>query len=49
MDADGLLDLLRRLQAEGVRYILVGGQAVRLNGFVRATEDIPRPSTTAGA
>ncbi|GHC82170.1 hypothetical protein GCM10007320_25110 [Pseudorhodoferax aquiterrae] len=40
MDADGLLDLLRRLQAEGVQYILVGGQAVRLNGFVRATEDI---------
>jgi hypothetical protein len=23
-----------------VQYILIGGQAVRLNGFVRATEDI---------
>ena len=40
MGADPLLDLLARFQAEGVRYILVGGQAVRLNGFVRATEDI---------
>ena len=40
MDQDVLLDLLRRFQAEGVAYILVGGQAVRLNGFVRATEDI---------
>lgn len=40
MDADALLGLLRRFQAEGVQYILVGGQAVRLNGFVRATEDI---------
>ena len=40
MDKDALLMLLQRFQAEGVRYILVGGQAVRLNGFVRATEDI---------
>ena len=40
MGADPLLDLLARFQAEGVQYILVGGQAVRLNGFVRATEDI---------
>lgn len=39
-DEDGLLKLLRRFQAEGVQYVLVGGQAVRLNGFVRATEDI---------
>jgi len=38
--ADDLLHLLRRLQEEGVEYILVGGHAVRLNGFVRATEDI---------
>lgn len=35
-----LLELLRRLHEEGARYILVGGQAVRLNGFVRATEDV---------
>lgn len=40
MDQDGLLKLLARFQAEGVQYVLVGGQAVRLNGFVRATEDI---------
>ena len=37
---DALLDLLRRFQDEGVQYVLVGGQAVRLTGFVRATEDI---------
>jgi hypothetical protein len=35
-----LLHLLRRFQNEGVRYVLVGGQAVRLNGFLRNTEDI---------
>ena len=42
-----LLRLLDRFQAEGVQYILVGGQAVRLNGFLRATEDIdiPLPSS----
>ena len=40
MGSDPLLDLLARFQAEGVQYTLIGGQAVRLNGFVRATEDI---------
>ena len=40
MDQDALLGLLARFQVEGVQYVLVGGQAVRLNGFVRATEDI---------
>ncbi|HSW17133.1 MAG TPA: hypothetical protein VLJ86_07900 [Ramlibacter sp.] len=40
MDHDALLKLLRRFQAEGVQYVLIGGHAVRLNGFVRATEDI---------
>ena len=40
MGADPLLKLLARFQDEGVQYILIGGQAVRLNGFVRATEDI---------
>jgi hypothetical protein len=40
MTEDSLLKLLARFQAEGVQYLLVGGQAVRLNGFVRATEDI---------
>ena len=37
---DLFLELLRRFQQEGVDYVLVGGQAVRLNGFVRATEDV---------
>ena len=37
---DPLLRLLARLGDEGVEYVLVGGQAVRLHGFVRATEDI---------
>ena len=40
MQPDVLLDLLRRFQEEGVRYVLVGGHAVRLNGFTRNTEDI---------
>lgn len=40
MTDDVLLDLLRRFQEAGVQYILVGGHAVRLNGFTRATEDI---------
>jgi hypothetical protein len=35
-----LLKLLQRFQEEGVHYVLVGGQAVRLNGFLRNTEDI---------
>lgn len=38
--SDQLLHLLRRFHEEGVRYILVGGHAVRLNGFLRNTEDI---------
>ena len=40
MQPDALLDLLRRFQDEGVRYVLVGGHAVRLNGYSRNTEDI---------
>ena len=40
MPPDALLELLRRFHAEGVQYVLVGGHAVRLNGFVRSTEDI---------
>ena len=40
MNPDALLYLLRRFQAEGVAYVLVGGHAVRLNGFNRNTEDI---------
>lgn len=37
---DLLLKLLARFKEEGVEYVLVGGQAVRLNGFLRATEDV---------
>jgi hypothetical protein len=37
---DPLLRLLGRFREEGVEYVLIGGQAVRLNGFMRATEDI---------
>ncbi len=37
---DPLLKLLLRFKEEGVEYVLVGGQAVRLNGFLRATEDV---------
>ena len=40
MNPDALLALLQRFQAEGVAYVLVGGHAVRLNGFTRNTEDI---------
>lgn len=40
MNDDSLLRLLRRFQEEGVEYVLVGGHAVRLNGFTRSTEDI---------
>ena len=37
---DPLLTLLGRFRDEGVEYVLVGGQAVRLNGYLRATEDV---------
>ena len=37
---DLLLKLLARFEEERVEYVLVGGQAVRLNGFLRATEDV---------
>jgi hypothetical protein len=40
MTPDPLLHLLQRFHDEHVEYVLVGGQAVRLNGFLRATEDI---------
>lgn len=39
-EADPLLRLLAGFGREGVEYVLVGGQAVRLNGFLRATEDV---------
>jgi hypothetical protein len=48
---DPLLRLLSRLRDEKVEYVLVGGQAVRLNGYLRATEDVDllvRPSRLNG-
>jgi hypothetical protein len=30
---DSLFGLIARLRDEGVEYVLVGGQAVQLNGF----------------
>jgi hypothetical protein len=35
-----LLSLCKALNAEGVRYALIGGFAVILHGFVRATKDV---------
>ena len=43
---DPVLDLLQRFQQEGVEYVLVGGQAVRLNGFCEHGSFIGR--TTPG-
>jgi hypothetical protein len=39
-ELEDLLELCKALNAEGVRYILIGGFAVILHGFVRATKDI---------
>lgn len=35
-----LVDLCRRLNEAGAKYIVIGGMAVVQHGFVRATEDI---------
>jgi hypothetical protein len=37
---EDLVELCRSLNREGVRYLLIGGFAVILHGFVRATKDI---------
>ena len=37
---DPLLGFFAWFRDEGVEYVLVGGQAVRLNGYLRATEVI---------
>ena len=39
-ELEDLLKLCEALNAEGVRYVLIGGFAVILHGFVRATKDI---------
>lgn len=39
-ELEDLVTLCRALNAEGARYILIGGFAVILHGYVRATKDI---------
>lgn len=39
-ELEDLLTLCQALNAERVRYVLIGGFAVILHGFVRATKDI---------
>lgn len=39
-ELEDLLNLCKALNAEDVRYVLIGGFAVILHGFVRATKDI---------
>ena len=39
-ELEDLLTLCKALNAEDVRYVLIGGFAVILHGFVRATKDI---------
>jgi predicted nucleotidyltransferase len=40
LDFGKVVAVLRALEAEGVRYILVGGVAVNLHGLGRATRDV---------
>ena len=40
MNYDDLLVLLGALHRECVEYVLVGGVALNLHGFVRATEEV---------
>jgi hypothetical protein len=39
-ELEDLLELCRRLNAAGARYLLIGGFAVILHGYVRGTKDI---------
>jgi predicted nucleotidyltransferase len=36
---EGLLDFWRALNKHGVKYIMVGGFAVNMNGYIRSTKD----------
>lgn len=40
IDLERLLDLLRALEREGVRYAVFGAVALGLHGLARATEDV---------
>lgn len=37
---DDLVSLCRELNARGAKYLVVGGMAVNVHGYLRATEDI---------
>jgi len=39
-DSHDLLDICRKLNEQGAAYIVMGGMAVNIHGFIRATEDI---------
>lgn len=39
-ELEDLVELIRALEREGARYVLIGGFAVILHGFVRGTKDI---------
>ncbi|HXU32845.1 MAG TPA: hypothetical protein VN851_19920 [Thermoanaerobaculia bacterium] len=39
-ELEDLVDLCRALNREGARYLLIGGFAVILHGFIRSTKDI---------
>ncbi len=39
-DTHALLDICRKLNAQGASYIVMGGMVVNIHGFIRATEDI---------
>jgi len=39
-ELEDLVGLCRALNREGVRYLLIGGFAVILHGFVRTTKDV---------
>ena len=39
-ELEDLVSLCKALNDEGVRYVLIGGFAVILHGFVRATKDV---------
>ena len=40
MDYDKTRDVLAALEREGVRYVIIGGVALNLQGLARATEDL---------
>jgi hypothetical protein len=40
INRDDVTDLFRSLNRHGVRYLLVGGMATAMHGYIRATEDL---------